>query len=396
MNESDRKEKKHLSYTALQIIGVALFVALNVAWFVPAIDSLRKSVTSVERVTVMHGAMSISRFIENRQSSIEIPARYITAPLASKTNEEVLRKILREDHFTSVTLIDLNGDEVMKFDKAEIISSSSLKNISTDTAFMKTVSTKTHSWSDIKISETLEPSVVLDVPVLSSSGDVIGVIAGQFNFESLFLNSHEVGIATHQVMYAVNSKGLLVSHPDVSLVLQGTSYFERKIVRDVFMEKGVVATSDDAYVYKNENGKEVLAVGAYVPDIDLAVILEEPRDGALGNIWKIQLLFLGTLFLVVGAVISSRYFVKKADTARNELGKTLKEEQELLYDVEVSREQLERANQALALREEKLKSQLEELEALQSLTIGRELKMIELKNELEKCGMHHKNAEKLV
>lgn len=373
--------KNYAWSTSFQITIVVLIVSVNLLWFLPTISSLRGSISEEEKLKIEKSLAIMEGFFEDKEVDIEAPARYLTSPLKSPENEKIVRKILKEDYFINVSLINTAGDEVLRYSKNNFISALELKNVSQRDDFKIALQGGKVSWSPVRISGTFEPFITVNVPVFGVAGEIIGVLSAEFSVQSLFkeLSSESYGGG----VYVVDREGLLISHHDSSLVLKNTNFSNRLIVKDTINKQGVIVADNDTYTYVNETGTEVLSAGGYFDDVGLAVVYEEPKREAFSSMRRIEMFFAVAFIFISFMVLTLRRANAKAERARHEVENLFAEQKKLLAVVEKSKKELETVNESLEKRGKEIRTKVIELEKFQKLTINRELKMIELKKEIE-------------
>lgn len=371
------------SPSAVLAIGVAI-VIINIFLFVPTVLSLRNSVNEAEKASVSISLSKIDNFLEDKKVDIGVPAGYVREKLDDKENKVILQKILKEDYFTEVSLIDIKGNEILKYNKFKTILVRDMKNVGGRVDFIEAVNTKDVSWSKITLSENFEPSITINVPVFTGSNKLIAVLQATLNVSSMFETISNIDFPNASRVYVVDSTGVLISAQDLSLVLKGVNYSARKIVKDTLASSsGVVSADDNTYAYTNENGVEVLAVGGKVQETGWGIVVEESKNLALKNITSLIFSALIAFFLVIFLIILLRKINLTVVKARKDLEKNLIKQQELFEDVKKSKEDIEKSNGSLLEKDQKLAEKVKELESFQKFVVGRELKMIELKEEIE-------------
>ena len=150
---------------------------------------------------------------------------------AVTVNDEIehIKKIM--PHLETAALTDINGNIVASDDRTIIGS----VNISDRAYFKKSVKGETY-FSEVIISKTSgNPVVVASTPVFSN-GIISGIFFGSIDlngFNKTFIESVKVGEQGYA--YLVNEKGIVLSHPDKSQILETdiTNFdFGRKILSD--------------------------------------------------------------------------------------------------------------------------------------------------------------------
>ncbi len=384
MNSIKNKVEQLLeSPFAVLVIGVVIIVT-NIFLFVPSASSLRKNVSETEKASARIALAQINAFLEDKKGNIEVSSRYMRENLVDIENKLILQKILKDRYFTSVSLVDIQGNEILKYDKFKTMLQSDMGDIGNDVSFKEALNTKNISWSKVTFSETFEPSITINVPVFSSKNKIIAVLTGTLGVSSVFESISDTNFPNDTRIYVVDRTGALISTQDLSLVLKGANYSERKIVKDTLTSTGGAVSSDDnKYVYINENNVKVLAAGARVQSTGWGVIVEEPKNIALKNINRLITSTLVGFFVVISLIFLIRKINLKAVEAQRALERNLLKQQGLLREVQKSKDDIEESNASLLENDRKLAEKVQELESYQKFVVGREIRMVELKQEIE-------------
>jgi len=375
------REKFSTSSFSVLFIGL-IIIASNLLWFLPTISSLRKSVSDIEKATVRIALAQTAFFLGSKETAVDVPARLIRENFDDKENYVLLQKILREDNFTSVALVGKNGEEVVKYDKFKTILPEDRKNISDQEDFQEVLRTGQTSWSKVFVSEKFEPTVTVNVPVLSSKKEVVGAIRASINVNALFKDLSSLSSEQGKV-YVVDGKGVLISDPDLSLVLKGVDYSGRKIVKDALVgSNDVVVADDNTYVYENDNKVSSLAAAVKIPTTGWVIVFEEPKNTATANITRLTIFAAGSVIFITALIFFMRRVNIKIVLARKEIEKNLLAQKELFSQLEESQKDMKEANEHLKEKDVKLSEKIAELENFQKFVVDRELKMAELKKEM--------------
>lgn len=347
------KSLKNYSRSAsFQITVVVLIISANLLWFLPTISSLRQNISQAEKLKVEKSLAITRAFFKDKEVDIKAPARYLTLPLKSPENEKIVRKILKEDYFINVSLADVNGNEVLKYSKNEFMSAKDFGNVSQKIDFKMAIERGKTSWSKVRISATFEPFITINAPVFGAAGEIIGVLSAEFSVQPLFKDFSAESSGNERI-YVVDKDGLLISHPDSSLVLKNTNLSDRLIVKDTINKRGVITANNDIYTYKNEDGVMVLSAGGYFDNPDLVVVYEEPRDAAFSEMRRIEIFFVIAFLFIGSMTLVLRRAIARVERARKDLENSLAEQKKLLNIVEKSKEELEIVNSNLQSERDK-------------------------------------------
>ncbi len=389
MNTNKNKIERLLaSPISILFIGV-LIVAVTLIWFIPTKDSLREGISNVEKSTVKLAVVQIEGFLGTIEEEVKISASLMKQDLGDKENDLVIKKLMRSEYIINATLSDKDGNEIVKYNKYKTMLANEMGSISSVVSFKEAIATKMVSWSDVLFSLGTEPTINVYVPIFSPRKDLVGVLSAEFKINSIFSTISKIGNNKDAQAYIVNRDGVLVSGKDLSLVLKNTNYFTRKIVRDSIRAKAeiVVFSDNDEYVYVNEEGVEVFSVGALVPRTKWAVVFEESKDKAISNITILSIFALLSALLFVLLTIFMRAIYLKTFIAREELQKSLIE-QRIIFEESVRLRRIsEDVSRKLQENDKKLVEKIEELENFQKFAVDRELRMVELKEEIAALKM---------
>lgn len=144
-----------------------------------------------------------------------------------------------------------------------------------------------------------EPFMVLAVPFTNfQTGEVKGVLASRIRINLIWNNVVRKPVGQSGIIYIANKKGLIVSHPNPSIVL-----------RKVVMEK-----SSQTNFHTDLDGEKIIRV---VEDVDLgnqafSIYVDRPASEALAlTIQSVIIISVFILFFLVAGGASGVFFTKK-------------------------------------------------------------------------------------
>lgn len=301
------------------MLGIIIVVA-NLAWFLPTRDSLRQTASEIEIESARSGAALIGGFLEGKVETLELAAKLLHTDLKDPYNRSVLEQVIKQSSFKRVTLADADGNEIILLDTFEIVLGSDLGNISTKKEFKEASFNREPVFGEVMISDKFEPEIEIAFPVSFVEGETNGVLIAELNLKSVFDVVSQVTIGGRGHAYLVDDKGLLISHPDQSLVLKNITYLNRPIVADILRERGAISAKDDRYAYTNEDGIRVLGAASFIPKTGWAIIVEEPRSAALEQLRTVEVLALFIVIFVILSVFFLQRIVAKLESERRHIG----------------------------------------------------------------------------
>ncbi len=299
------------------IIGTIIVLA-NIAWLLPARDSLRETISQSEAEAARSGGLAVENFLEDKVSSLHLATMLLSSDLSNPRNKTVLSQIIKQNAFTKIILADTGGREIIRIDTLHIVLPSDLGSVLGMREFGEVLTTKKPVFGDVRISETLEPTMSVSVPVSFTEGNISGVLIAELNLKSIFNVISDITVGGRGLAYLVDGTGLLISHPDPSLVLKNPKYPARTIVASTLQEKRIVSAPDDTYTYTDENGVRMLAAGNFIKQTGWALIVAEERGPALAQLRTIELLaLLIVIFVLAGVVLLQRLFARLESERRH-------------------------------------------------------------------------------
>ena len=140
----------------------------------------------------------------------------------SKEQELLATLLLKNDQtFTEVSILDLNGREVVKISERKVYMPGERFDQSGSAKFQKAVHGDTYI-SPVYTSDKAEPYVTIALPLKSAHRDIIGVLAAETNLKFLWEVIGNIHFGVGGYAYLVDKQGNLIAHKDPSMVLRRT------------------------------------------------------------------------------------------------------------------------------------------------------------------------------
>jgi len=193
----------------------------------------------------------------------------------------VLEKLLRDfPMFTELVVSNIKGKETLKLSRFREIATADLQDISDTEKFRTGISGKDYISTVYFSKETKMPAVTFTVPIREEA-KVRGVLSAEVDLRDINRVFSNFGIRVGETgyVYVVDNKGVLVSHPNLSLVEQGKNLIHFYPVEKVI--KGEPCDGLDAKDrYIDEEGKKMLATGTMLKEFGWAVLAAQPVEEA--------------------------------------------------------------------------------------------------------------------
>lgn len=276
-----------------------LFVLVNLGWYIPISRTLNGKIIAEEQNASEKAGIAASTFLEMRKLNLEVIARALSDDLSEARNLGLVTGLLSEKDFNRIFLSDYSGSELFVADRARTVFPKEYGTVRATDEFTRAVSGQA-AFGRVRITERFEPVLTVAVPIVSSTGKIIGVLGAEISAKSVFESIGSVTISGRGSAYVTDETGVLIAHKDVSLVLKNANFLNRLVVSETLKNGADVSkkgTFDGIYVYDNEEGVSARGAGTYVESTRWAVIFEDPKNQA-----EQLLFFIRILLAIVFAV----------------------------------------------------------------------------------------------
>ncbi|HSW25933.1 MAG TPA: sensor histidine kinase, partial [Burkholderiaceae bacterium] len=260
-------------------------------------------------------AQAVSRFIEDARRSLdwvtlaELPDG---AAALQQRRLEVLKLMRQQPALTTVALLDARGSERLRVSRIEPDRLGSGIDRSAEPGFAIAHAGETH-YGEVIFAQQTEPYVTIAAPGVARDRQV-ALAEVNLKFVADVVSAIEVGATGYA--YVVDARGRLVSHRDLSRVLQMSEVSALPQVRDA---RGTPAGFHPDG--RDARGRAVLAAHAAIPALGWTVFVEQPRAEALAPLVhstvRTLLIVAVALLLTIGAgVLAARHLVAPVGALR--------------------------------------------------------------------------------
>ena len=264
-------------------ISTKLILLLTSASLVPLITfgmlslvTSRKAASKLateRNIKIAHrAAEEISQYLDNNIRILKAIASNINRThLKPWQKEAVLRDyVLQFNEFQTIHLVDAQG---------KVIVTSSIMpqpDIPKDEAFRKALRTGVPFRSKVFITDELIPTVSLGFPV-KEAGRYSGMILGVVNLLDIWRVVDQIKIGQHGYALIISETRQLLAHGDPKLK---PLVIEQEVLRSHPLVEEVFKGSNISGIYQNNQGLSVLSVGVPIPDMNWALLIEQPLEEA--------------------------------------------------------------------------------------------------------------------
>lgn len=290
-----------LQNRAVYFIAGVLLILLNITWLLPTRTAILEYVKNQQVAALEKAETAITTFLEEKALILSVTASHLNRDFFDPSSEIIVRKILSNPEFNSVSLLDKSGKELFFFDRFQTLFSEHLKNKETSPEFISVMGSKKPFFGKVYTSQKLEPIMIVAVPVFSTTGDVRGVLVSEISTKLMFEVISTVRVGSNDGVYVTDGEGNLISHVDISLVLKNTNVTSRAIVVDTLKKTAPIAEAGDRYAYINEKNTSVIPVSSYISSTGWVVVFEQLEEEAFSILQRIDI--AATLSVLGGLVL---------------------------------------------------------------------------------------------
>ncbi|MBI3630550.1 MAG: GAF domain-containing protein [Candidatus Rokubacteria bacterium] len=281
---------------------VVLFVALVggaliTSGLVEIYFTYQESKTALVRVQREKAAVAASR-IEQFVTEVERQLQWITqsgagaVPLEQR-RFDALRLLRHAPTITEVSHLDAAGREQLRVSRLAMDVIGSQADLSREPKFLEARARKVY-FSPVYFRKESEPYMTV---ALAGSGDDAGVTVAEVNLKFIWDVVSQIKIGKAGRAYVVDSRGNLIAHPDISLVLQKTDLSSLPYFRAAATAKAPGGEAETATIARDLQGHQVLTAYAPIAPLGWLVFVDLPLGEAFAPLYA-SMLRTGALLLV--------------------------------------------------------------------------------------------------
>ena len=421
-----RLELIYIVITLIAGAAISANLAISVFWISPFVKDLEEKFLDYELIQAKRAAYIIENSVDQIIRSSEGTAITVgTMGEKSKEAEAILARFLRDNpEIKTISIIDASGQEIKKMSVSRFFTPADLKSLSGSVEFIYAM-TKELYISPVYFSENAEPYLTVAVPILSlSQQKTIGVLRVELNLAGVWSLVSEMQTNPEMRISVVDNKSNLVADSDFSRVLKGVN------LKDLAPVKAATILEQDFKdlqkgQYLNEKGEKVVGVATSIKKLRWGVVIEQPAEKVLGpgqDLNRFAMVFMVATITMLGILIllarilsqtskelkqkyaqlefqkdelegttkalsETQKWLKealiKSDKIRIELEESKAALTNMMKDMEEALVKSDKARVEVEETKKVLEENLAELETFHRLAVGRELKMVDLKKEIE-------------
>lgn len=415
--------------------------------------SQEKIIAHWQKITAKYAANIVEGFVMEEFSSLEKAIALTGLDTASPEEQKLtLERLLgKESSFRQLVLLDTQGQELQRASRLSKALPEQVMEYNENELFSK-VSQKEMYVSPVYVDKIAsEPMMVIAVPVTDIFGKFGGALIAEVNLKFIWDLVNGIKVGEGGSAYVVDKSGRLIAFRDVSRVLKGENLAYLEEVSNFVLGEDL-AEGGPPGISKGIQGTYVLVAYAPLGTPDWAVLVELPiREAYQTVIYGAGLSLAVIVLCVILAIVTGMSLSKritepiinlrdvaleirrgKLDTRAEvksndeigelavafnemagrlsvyttELEEKVKERTEELEEAKTSleikvaartrelKELAEKQEETIEKRTKEIQGRMQELERFHRLTVGRELKMIEMKKEMRRLKEFLKQSSK--
>jgi signal transduction histidine kinase len=261
----------------------------------------KAALVAVQREKAAGAASRIEQFVREVERQIgwtTQPALAARGDPLEQRRFDFLRLLRQVPAITEVSHLDASGRDQLRVSRLAMDVVGSQADLSREPRFLEPKAGKVH-FGPVYFRKESEPYMTIAMP--QSGGG--GVTVAEVNLKFIWEVVSQIKIGKAGQAYVVDSRGQLIAHPDISLVLQKTDLSSLAQIRAALAGPPQPGeTKDEVTIAADPRGTQVLTAHAAVVSLGWSVFVELPLKEAFAPLYAS--IVRTVVLLVVGLVLS--------------------------------------------------------------------------------------------
>ena len=264
----------------MAVVCVALFTnGLFEIWF--SYQENKQALTRIQREQAEAAAGKIGQFIKDIEGQIgwttQLPW---TASALEQRRFDALRLLRQVPAITELAQLDASGKEQLRVSRLAMDAVGVGTDYSKDPKFTEAVARKIY-YGPVYFRRESEPYMTL---AMAGARRDAGVSVAEVNLKFIWEVVSQIKVGKKGQAFVIDSRGRLIAHPDISLVLRNTDMFRLDYVKAARDDGGVVQQGVE--IVNDIQGREVLTAHAPIPPLRWLMFVELPIDEANAPLYE--------------------------------------------------------------------------------------------------------------
>ena len=298
-------------YVALFTLLVSLaLLASGVVEIYFTYQENRAALLGLQREKALAAAGKIEQFIKEIERQMGWTTQLLLGPPATQMDQrrvDYLRLLRQAPAITEISYLDPAGREQLRVSRLAMDVVGSGTDVSRDPKFLEPKAGRIFH-GPVYFRKESEPYMTIALGGSASAGVTVAEVNLKFIWD--VVSQIKVGKAGHA--YVVDSRGQLIAHPDISLVLQKTDLSALPQVQQARAARA--ADAEAVTIAQDRNQRPVLAAFATIAPLGWSVFVEQPLGEAFAPLYASAartavLLLLGVALAVVASLFLAQRMV---------------------------------------------------------------------------------------
>jgi signal transduction histidine kinase len=309
---------KYAAVVVTLVAAAVVSVGLTELYF--SYQDSKKALTRVERDKASSAATSIEQRVQEILRELDDAAQPTVQPRAAglpEREDNFHRLLSRDESVDQVSYLDPAGKERVRVSSLEPDRIGAGADLSGSEYFIRARAERRYLGRVYFVGGS-RPHMKISV---AEGAPGRGVVLAKIDLSSVREVVERARVGAGGYAYAVDSRGQLITHPDVNLVLRHTSFASLPQVRAAL--RGSAKTSAGAgTIGRDAEGRKVLSAYQIIKPLGWRVFVEEPLSEAFAPlkaaIWRTALLLAAFLLLAIAiSVMLARRLVRPIESIQS-------------------------------------------------------------------------------
>ncbi len=249
----------------------------------------------LQREKAEAAASRIDQFIRAIEAQIGWTTQGVFAPQGTPLDRRSFDALLKQaPSITEASYLDAAGKEQLRVSRLGMDVVGSQVDYSTEPKFLEAKSGKTY-FGPVYFREESEPYMTI---AMSGKGRDAGITVAEVNLKFIWDVVSQIKFGKAGYAYVLDSRGNLIAHPDISLVLKKTSLASLPQVQEAMTGPPKPGEArDQTTIARNLQGQQVLTANAAITPLGWLVFVEQPLAEAFAPLYS-SMIRTGILLLV--------------------------------------------------------------------------------------------------
>ncbi len=397
-----------IPYLIISLLILILMLSLIYFNFRTQIDSTEKIQEEISLKASSEINFYISSIIEE-STLISRSIHCINCDVAH--NKEMIKTLVEiNPSIYELAIVDSFGKEVDKIVRYDPTASEVLKEVAYEDKFIEAYKGEQYI-GEYYMSDYHIPFLPISFPIMDEDDNIIGVLSAEIDLSPMWNTISKIKVKRTGYVYVVDHIGDLMAYKDINLIKENVNLGDIPIVKEALGEKG-----EKSEKYVSFTNEKVMGKWNSIDITNWAVIVELPMKEVYKEMIPLfvtaglSILLLIVFILIMLVIILKRVLrpigylqegvseIKAGNlehpisfVSKDEFGDLAVTFNEMTKQLDASKKKLEDYSKNLEIkikeRTKELEQKNKQLEKFTKFAVGREKRIVELKNQLKKAGV---------